>query len=830
MLETHCLSGSFYRPPLESFVPLQTSSTADVSPDLNNPWVIIFDALRSQELQQYRSQAIAEIAERSQLAGADLTPPDFVAIAPYPVLLPDVHAQVADTPGIHPNGKVHSWSPAIATLMRDGTGTAVGINLRFLKAYLNEDDIKTVRLGGAGKLWQERAGFLPGDSHSKICLGCEGADFQSFYLNRAFRLPTYQGLGSAGAIYRDIESIKVDKEANGWTKFILCLDRPFRKDSDTEINRSVAANTAKNIIALRKIGYDVKLMAFYDHQGRWVACDDGCDHFIEVEPENFKWVAEAIQEQQTKEAKAQTERQSVYVPSLHASHPAADKKNQDLINAIADRIDVGEFDREERILIAAFYKSINDRPGFDKAWANKLPTERKYATEMEWDWKRAEVSSGNKLISLTLAIAKRLQFDLSSWSKQWWADHPEFKSSNRVSRSNSTSSKVRTPILRTRPTNTKVAPSSSQPLAAPSSQPEPAILYRQPKPMTQTTLQSPLAPLPLFNLASELVQNIIQGKQLYKNNTEDSLYQVARELRGWQNWTQSKQIRLDQAAQTFVDQAANVLELSPEKVTAILDRVDEIGDQHIPGVIYKADGSEVPAWVQIHHLDKMVFQAACPDELKPAVLDAIRQYRERVEKTVSVETSEPKKRVLPPPTRIASIPNSQTKPFEPSSEEDVEDRSPAVDVSTQEHDRSESASTDHAAVSEASSSNEPTQEPSEIKVEVPVPVSTGQAKLNTTLARLGRSIAALKPSDPDGDKTIAGKNKYTIVLNVRTNTLKIYSNDRGKEPILFDADGKIDHANSKVTQADVDAFREALKQGNEKKKISEKTVVTNLQR
>lgn len=83
-------------------------------------------------------------------------------------------------------------------------------------------------------------------------------------------------------------------------------------------------------------------------------------------------------------------------------------------------------------------------------------------------------------------------------------------------------------------------------------------------------------------------------------------------------------------------------------------------------------------------------------------------------------------------------------------------------------------------------------------------------ELDTTFAALGREIVNAIGEKNDGYRQVEGKVNYTIVVNLSTNTMKIYAKDRGDDPILIDADGQINHAASKVVPEDVRRFQQIV--------------------
>ena len=76
-------------------------------------------------------------------------------------------------------------------------------------------------------------------------------------------------------------------------------------------------------------------------------------------------------------------------------------------------------------------------------------------------------------------------------------------------------------------------------------------------------------------------------------------------------------------------------------------------------------------------------------------------------------------------------------------------------------------------------------------------------QLDTNLAQLGREIVTRIGEEQDGQRSVNGKVKYRISINLADNTMRIYAKDRGDEPILVDANGNIDHAHSRVLPEDV---------------------------
>ena len=101
------------------------------------------------------------------------------------------------------------------------------------------------------------------------------------------------------------------------------------------------------------------------------------------------------------------------------------------------------------------------------------------------------------------------------------------------------------------------------------------------------------------------------------------------------------------------------------------------------------------------------------------------------------------------------------------------------------------------------------ENPPKITAEITIEEPTAQERLNRKAADLARAIVRDKPADGN-EKKLQGKTTYTIILNTDTNTLKIYARDRGKDPILIDADGSIDHAKSRIHERDVQHLQNAL--------------------
>ena len=96
-------------------------------------------------------------------------------------------------------------------------------------------------------------------------------------------------------------------------------------------------------------------------------------------------------------------------------------------------------------------------------------------------------------------------------------------------------------------------------------------------------------------------------------------------------------------------------------------------------------------------------------------------------------------------------------------------------------------------------------------------VEVGKGKLqvsdisrNTTFAELGRVIVEQKGKESRGSRITEGQAGYKISVNITDNTMRIYSRKSGKEPILVDANGKIDHKTAKVSQEDIDHFERVV--------------------
>ena len=98
--------------------------------------------------------------------------------------------------------------------------------------------------------------------------------------------------------------------------------------------------------------------------------------------------------------------------------------------------------------------------------------------------------------------------------------------------------------------------------------------------------------------------------------------------------------------------------------------------------------------------------------------------------------------------------------------------------------------------------------------------STPRERLDKDFSALGRQIVQVAGHEENSELSFKGKVNYKIVVELDSNTMRIYSRDRGDEPILVDANGNINHERSRVTPEDITRFQSALnflQQDHEKK-------------
>ena len=275
------------------------------------------------------------------------------------------------------------------------------------------------------------------------------------------------------------------------------------------------------------------------------------------------------------------------------------------------------------------------------------------------------------------------------------------------------------------------------------------------------------SPIHLRDLLAPTASSVLNQGTVFKDDRRLSLWLFAQDAFGWQNWLNTRQV-------PFADNANEMLYEAGERLLFSRAETDEVLatariDQAIPACVYKGDEDEsidfngdVVAWAHLFSLQPSL-ATYCPPEIKATVSDRIDQYRDRV----------PKKKIAQP-TQDQDWRTEETTSTVAANTWKLDE--PLVDSPPQ---------TDEPDLSQAKSTTQ----------------------LDTNLAQLGREIVARIGEEQDGQRSVNGKVKYRISISLADNTMRIYARDRGEEPILVDANGNIDHANSKVLPEDVRRFQ-----------------------
>lgn len=274
----------------------------------------------------------------------------------------------------------------------------------------------------------------------------------------------------------------------------------------------------------------------------------------------------------------------------------------------------------------------------------------------------------------------------------------------------------------------------------------------------------------LKELLAPSASSILNEGRVVRDDKSRSLWLLAQDAFGWQNWLSEREIPFEGNAQELFYQAAEKLRLSREEADDVLKSTRT--EKAIPACVYKGNEDEsidgkgdVVAWGHLFNL-KPTFSTYCPPEIKADVSHYIAQYRQHV----------------PKPNRTPERPQQA---FEKPETSDIPSKG-------------------NQTTPEAPSLKSPT-----IEKGYPVKATASQS-LNTSLAQLSREIVDRMGEQQGGQRNVNGNVKYRISVNLRDNTMRIYARDRGDEPILVDANGQIDHANSRVSTEDVERFQQMV--------------------
>ena len=284
----------------------------------------------------------------------------------------------------------------------------------------------------------------------------------------------------------------------------------------------------------------------------------------------------------------------------------------------------------------------------------------------------------------------------------------------------------------------------------------------------------PESPIRIRDLLAPTASGVLNQGTVFKDDRRLSLWLFAQDAFGWQNWLKTRQVPFADNANEMLYEAGERLLFSSAETDQVLATARI--DQAIPACVYKGDEDEsidfngdVIAWAHLFNLQPSL-AAYCPPEIRTTVSDHIDQHRQHF----------PKERATQPARGETW---HSEKPASTTAADVWKVDEPIVDGPLPKAEILETA-------------NEPDLSKAE---------STTQ--LDTNLAQLGREIVARIGEEQDGQRSVNGKVKYRISISLADNTMRIYARDRGEEPILVDANGNIDHANSQVLPEDVRRFQ-----------------------
>lgn len=300
--------------------------------------------------------------------------------------------------------------------------------------------------------------------------------------------------------------------------------------------------------------------------------------------------------------------------------------------------------------------------------------------------------------------------------------------------------------------------------------------------MTATRSQS--HPIDLRKLLVALAQEIVLKGKVFKD-PQYSLYYVAREAVGWQNWMGERQLPMTGSPWEVVQQAAQALKLNPEDAEQALSRANR--ENCVPSAKFMDRGADVSCWMRVATLNRSLFKSQCPMDVQLEALERMTQPR------------------APHPEGVVQQDSLGRQ----------QQSSPAAPVFSH---RQTFSGVRKPAQTNLQSPGEPPVNVPPIALETEGTIAS-QHHLNTQLAQMGRQLVAEVGMEHNGQpagnpkRTLAakmGRAQYKLVLNLADNILRIYAQERGTVPILVDANGNIDHANACVLASDAAAFRSAL--------------------
>lgn len=282
-------------------------------------------------------------------------------------------------------------------------------------------------------------------------------------------------------------------------------------------------------------------------------------------------------------------------------------------------------------------------------------------------------------------------------------------------------------------------------------------------------------PIHLRDLLAPTASSVLNQGSVFKDDRRLSLWLFAQDAFGWQNWLKARHVPFEGDTYEMFYEAGDRLLFAKAETDEVLATARI--DQAIPACVYKGDEDEsidfngdVVAWAHLFSLQPSLADY-CPPEIKATVSDRIEQYRQHF----------PKERATQPAPQKEDWRSAEPASTTAADVWKVDE--PIVDGPLPKAEILETA-------------NEPDLSKAE---------STTQ--LDTNLAQLGREIVARIGEEQDDQRSVNGKVKYRISISLADNTMRIYARDRGEEPILVDANGNIDHANSQVLPEDVRRFQ-----------------------
>lgn len=317
----------------------------------------------------------------------------------------------------------------------------------------------------------------------------------------------------------------------------------------------------------------------------------------------------------------------------------------------------------------------------------------------------------------------------------------------------------------------------------------------------------------LKSLLSPHAHEIMLGEQINESDKQTALYDLAVEATGWQRWMQTQEIELEGNPVVLTQQTARKLGINVSTANQILETVKS--EDCMPAAWHQ--GGDTGCWQKITQIEPNLLEYADSTNLKPDNTQQIppnRPIKPEGAQSGASATTESRTR-----------PAAQYSSFNPEGAKTV--LNPALETEPPEPQSGFNQASSRPIPKPRAEASEDGQLPSiavEFKQEQQQSdQSNPKQRLDRDLADLGRQIVQIAGEEKDNKLEFTGKVQYKIIVNLDTNAMQIYSKDRGDDPILVDANGRIDHEASRATKEDVEKFSAALKflqQDHEKKVVN----------